>query len=84
MQSFVDNVIDSAGWLEWDGDFGIDTLFYGEYKNSGPGSSVNGRVKWGGFKIITRKNEASLFSVRNFIGGQSWLPSTGIPFTSNI
>ncbi|KAK9724464.1 hypothetical protein RND81_05G074700 [Saponaria officinalis] len=84
MESFLDNLINSAGWLEWSGNFALNTLFYGEYKNFGPGSSINGRVKWGGYKVITSVTEASQFSVANFIGGQSWLPATSVPFTAGV
>ncbi|KAK9142113.1 hypothetical protein Syun_011513 [Stephania yunnanensis] len=37
MQSYMSNVIRSEGWLEWQGNFALDTLFYGEYMNYGPG-----------------------------------------------
>ncbi|KAK9724459.1 hypothetical protein RND81_05G074600 [Saponaria officinalis] len=84
MESFLDNLINSAGWLEWSGNFALNTLFYGEYKNFGPGSSISGRVKWGGYKVITSVTEASQFSVANFIGGQSWLPATSVPFTAGV
>ncbi|KAL7214455.1 hypothetical protein ACSBR1_026796 [Camellia fascicularis] len=74
LQTYLDTLVNPAGWLEWDGNFALNTLYYGEYKNSGPGSSTSGRVKWG----------ASQFSVANFIAGQSWLPSTNVPFTSGL
>ncbi|KAJ8448621.1 hypothetical protein Cgig2_010508 [Carnegiea gigantea] len=84
MESFLDKLINPAGWLAWDGNFALNTLYYGEYKNSGPGSSTTERVEWGGFKVITNVSEASQFSVANFIGGQSWLPATNVLFTAGI
>ncbi|KAL9240386.1 hypothetical protein vseg_014611 [Gypsophila vaccaria] len=84
MESFLDSLVNSAGWLEWSGNFALNTLFYGEYKNFGPGSSINERVKWGGYHVITSVVEASQFSVANFIGGSSWLPATGVPFTAGV
>ena len=84
MQTFLDGLINPAGWLEWDGNFALNTLYYAEYKNSGPGSSTSGRVKWRGYKVITNAAEASKFSVANFIGGQTWLPGTGVPFTAGL
>jgi len=84
MQTFLDGLINPAGWLEWDGNFALNTLYYAEYKNSGPGSSTSGRVKWRGYKVITNAAEASKFSVANFIGGQGWLPGTGVPFTAGL
>lgn len=80
LNSFIDNLIDPAGWLEWNGTFALDTLFYGEYKNRGPGSNTSARVTWPGYKVITNTTEASLFTVRQFIQGNEWLSSTGVPF----
>ncbi|KAK1667867.1 hypothetical protein QYE76_056026 [Lolium multiflorum] len=37
------------GWLEWDGDFALKTLFYGEYGNDGPGAGTAGRFTVGQF-----------------------------------
>ncbi|KAL7183971.1 hypothetical protein ACSBR2_026195 [Camellia fascicularis] len=84
LQTYLDTLVDPAGWLEWDGNFALNTLYYGEYKNSGPGSSTSGRVKWGGYRVISSATEASQFSVANFIAGQLWLPSTSVPFTSGL
>lgn len=84
IQSYLDTLVDPAGWLEWDGNFALDTLYYGEYRNSGPGSSTSLRVKWRGYRVITNPTEASKFSVANFIAGRSWLPATSVPFTSGI
>ncbi|KAH9608930.1 hypothetical protein KSS87_002789 [Heliosperma pusillum] len=84
MLSNIDDVVDPAGWLEWDGDFALDTLFYGEYKNRGPGSNTSARVKWPGYRVINSSTEASNFTVANFIEGGVWLPKTGIPFYLNL
>ncbi|WOG91397.1 hypothetical protein DCAR_0310646 [Daucus carota subsp. sativus] len=84
IKNYMETLVDPAGWFEWDGNFALDTLYYGEYQNSGPGSSTSGRVKWGGYRVITSQTEASKFSVANFIAGKSWLPATNVPFTSTI
>ncbi|CAM8973445.1 unnamed protein product [Rhodiola kirilowii] len=84
LQTYLDTLIDPAGWLEWDGDFALNTLYYGEYRNIGPAASTTKRVTWKGYKVITSATEASQFSVSNFIAGRSWLPATDIPFTSGI
>lgn len=84
LQTYLDTLVDPAGWLEWDGNFALSTLYYGEYKNSGPTSSTSGRVNWLGYHIITSATEASKFVVSNFIAGRSWLPATGVPFTSDL
>lgn len=84
LQSYLDTLVDPAGWLEWDGNFALKTLYYGEYKNTGPGSSTSGRVNWGGYHVITSSSEASKFTVGNFIAGSSWLPATNVPFTAGL
>ncbi|XP_027099490.1 pectinesterase-like [Coffea arabica] len=84
MTTSIDNVIDPAGWLPWSGNFALSTLYYAEYMNSGPGAATGGRVKWGGFHILTSPAEAGKFSVGNFLAGNSWIPGTGVPFTSGL
>ena len=84
MKTSLDSLIDPAGWLEWSGNFALSTLYYGEYMNTGPGSSTANRVKWPGYHVITSASEASQFTVANFIAGNSWLPSTHVPFTSTL
>lgn len=84
INSFIDDLVDPAGWLEWDGTFALDTLYYGEYNNRGPGSNTGGRVKWKGYRVITSATEASKFTVRNFIQGNEWLSPTGIPFFNDL
>eukprot|EP01018_Ginkgo_biloba_P037216 Gb_25439 [translate_table: standard] len=84
MQSTLDDLIDPAGWLEWDGNFALNTLYYGEYMNSGAGAGTARRVKWGGYRVITSASEASKFTVGQFIAGNSWIPATGVAFTSGL
>lgn len=84
MQTYMDSLVDPKGWLEWDGDFALNTLFYGEYKNLGPGSPTSQRVTWRGYRVINSASEVSQFTVANFIAGQSWLPATGVPFTAGL
>uniref|UniRef100_A0A803P2R3 Pectinesterase n=1 Tax=Cannabis sativa TaxID=3483 RepID=A0A803P2R3_CANSA len=84
MKTSLDSLINPAGWLEWSGNFALNTLYYGEYANTGPGSSTSNRVKWSGYRVITSASEASKFTVGNFIVGGSWLPATNVPFTSGL
>ncbi|KAL0400889.1 UNVERIFIED_CONTAM: Pectinesterase 2 [Sesamum latifolium] len=83
MQTYLDSLVDPAGWLEWDGNFALNTLYYGEYRNMGPGSSTSRRVPWRGYRVITSAAEAGRFTVANFIAG-AWLPATGVPFTAGL
>ncbi|KAI6706623.1 hypothetical protein NL676_009585 [Syzygium grande] len=55
MKTYLDSLIQPAGWMEWNGNFALKTLYYGEYMNTGPGSSTKKRVKWGGYRVITRR-----------------------------
>ncbi|XP_059298002.1 pectinesterase-like [Lycium ferocissimum] len=82
--SNIGSLIDPAGWLEWNGDFALKTLYYGEYMNRGPGSNTGARVKWPGYRVINSSAEASQFTVGNFIQGSEWLPATGMPFYTGL
>ncbi|KAL7253837.1 hypothetical protein ACSBR1_008224 [Camellia fascicularis] len=85
LKTFLDALVDPAGWLAWEyTDFALDTVYYGEYGNYGPGSLTSGRVKWPGFRHITDPKEASMFTAGNFIAGRLWLPATGVPFTMSL
>ncbi|KAL5222305.1 hypothetical protein ABZP36_027018 [Zizania latifolia] len=84
MQSQLDSVVNPAGWLEWSGNFALDTLYYGEYQNTGSGADTSNRVKWKGHRVITSASEASTFTVGNFIDGDVWLAGTSIPFSVGL
>nr|DAD33968.1 TPA_asm: hypothetical protein HUJ06_012819 [Nelumbo nucifera] len=84
MESTIGDVIRPEGWMPWAGDFALDTLFYAEYNNRGPGANTDHRVKWKGFKVITKKDEALRYTVGPFIQGDEWLKDTGSPFTLGL
>eukprot|EP00268_Persea_americana_P062919 TRINITY_DN8106_c1_g1_i1.p1 TRINITY_DN8106_c1_g1~~TRINITY_DN8106_c1_g1_i1.p1 ORF type:complete len:587 (+),score=48.07 TRINITY_DN8106_c1_g1_i1:154-1914(+) len=84
MQSYIGDHIYPAGWLEWNTTFALDTLYYGEYMNYGPGGAVGQRVQWPGYRVITAPEEAGKFTVGQFIFGSSWLPSTGVAFEAGL
>lgn len=84
METFIDDCVDRAGWSPWAGGFGLDSLFYGEYMNRGPGASVGGRVRWGGYHASLSVVQAEGFTVAGFISGNVWLPSTGVSFDSGL
>ncbi|KAB2085995.1 hypothetical protein ES319_A05G435100v1 [Gossypium barbadense] len=84
MLSYMHDHIDPRGWLEWNGSFALDSLYYGEYMNYGAGAAVGQRVKWPGYRVITSESEASNFTVAQFIYGTLWLPSTGIAFLAGL
>ncbi|KAK7284630.1 hypothetical protein RJT34_19379 [Clitoria ternatea] len=83
MQTWMDNVVNAAGWREWDGNFALSTLYYAEFNNSGPRSSTANRVTWPGFHVINATDAAN-FTVANFLLGDDWLPQTGVTYTNNL
>ncbi|KAL3653629.1 putative pectinesterase/pectinesterase inhibitor 61 [Castilleja foliolosa] len=84
MLTYMDDHINPRGWLAWNDTFALDTLYYGEYMNYGPGGSIGQRVNWTGYHMITAPAEAGKFTVAQFISGSSWLPSTGVSFMAGL
>ncbi|KAL2483629.1 Pectinesterase/pectinesterase inhibitor 18 [Forsythia ovata] len=84
MQSNIGDLIDPAGWAEWNGDFALKTLYYGEYMNSGAGAGTSKRVNWTGYHVITDPAEAMKFTVKEMIQGGEWLSSTGVTFAEGL
>ncbi|CAN1827813.1 Pectinesterase 3 [Linum perenne] len=85
MQSSIEGFLNPLGWLPWVS--GVDppsTIFYAEYQNTGPGSSVAGRVKWAGYKPELTRDEAARFTVESFLHGSTWLPATSVAFDSTL
>ncbi|KAG1342564.1 pectinesterase [Cocos nucifera] len=78
LENQIGSFIHPAGYLAWDGDFALDTLYYAEYNNKGEGSNVTARVKWPGVHVIDRTT-ADKYTVANFIEGKRWIPSRGAP-----
>ncbi|CAF1938256.1 unnamed protein product [Brassica napus] len=83
LKNFMDGFIDAKGWNEWMGDFALQTLYYAEFMNTGPGSETANRVNWPGYHVIN-ETEAVWFTVSNFIVGDYWLPSMGVPYTGGL
>ncbi|XP_062030605.1 probable pectinesterase/pectinesterase inhibitor 7 isoform X2 [Rosa rugosa] len=83
MQGFIDSFIEPAGWLAWNGDFALSTLYYAEYNNRGPGSNTSNRVTWPGYHVIGATDAAN-FTVSNFVLGDNWLPQTEVPYTGGL
>uniref|UniRef100_A0A0D9Y7G7 Pectinesterase n=1 Tax=Oryza glumipatula TaxID=40148 RepID=A0A0D9Y7G7_9ORYZ len=84
MQSVVGGLIDPAGWMPWDGDYALSTLYYAEYNNSGAGADTSRRVTWPGYHVLNSTADAGNFTVGNMVLGDFWLPQTGVPFTSGL
>lgn len=72
MRSYMGPVIQPDGWLPWDGTFALDTLYYGEFENFGPGAgNVSARVPW---SSEIPPGAVGMYSIQNFIEGDLWLP----------
>lgn len=83
MQTYMDSSIHVDGWIAWNGDFALNTSYYAEYNNTGPGSNMTGRVTWPAIQSIN-VTEAANFNVDKFLLGDDWLPQTGVPYTSAV
>ncbi|CAN6200261.1 unnamed protein product [Urochloa humidicola] len=81
VQTKMEGLIHPRGWLEWNGSFALDTLYYAEYMNRGPGANTSARVTWPGYHVLTNATDAANFTVLNFIQGDLWLNSSTFPYT---
>ncbi|GAB2220193.1 hypothetical protein Drorol1_Dr00007836 [Drosera rotundifolia] len=84
MQSYIDNAIAPEGWTPWVGTFGLDTLFYAEYGNRGPGAVETERVKWPGIKHLTPGQVSQFTPGKFFTSADAWIKSTGCPYTPDM
>ena len=81
MDAYIDDLIHADGYLPWqglEGPSGMDTCFYAEYHNTGPGSNKSKRVNWAGIWNLNSK-AAHWFSPSKFFHGIDWIQATGIP-----
>ncbi|KAL8214871.1 hypothetical protein R6Q57_004320 [Mikania cordata] len=83
MKTFMDSLIEGAGWREWSGDFALNTSYYAEFDNTGPGSNTSGRVTWLGFHVINATDAVS-FTTSSFVMGDEFLPQTGVPYNGGL
>ncbi|CAN0902557.1 Probable pectinesterase/pectinesterase inhibitor 59 [Linum grandiflorum] len=85
MKSYMDGIVSPDGWSKWGGtDFALNSLYFGEYNNTGAGACTDYRVKWRGFHVINDDVTAKQFTVNGLYAGRSWLPSTGVPFSGDL
>ncbi|KAK9697422.1 hypothetical protein RND81_08G036300 [Saponaria officinalis] len=72
MESTIEDLVDPSGWMPWEGEFALKTLYYAEFNNHGPASDVSKRVKWAGYKKSISKEEAMNYTVMPFLQG-TWI-----------
>ncbi|KAH9662870.1 Pectinesterase [Citrus sinensis] len=70
--TYMDKIITPRGWYDWGDKNREMTVFYGQYKCSGPGAYYGGRVSWS--RELTQEEAEPFISVE-FIDGHQWLPS---------
>ncbi|XP_058770332.1 pectinesterase-like [Vicia villosa] len=78
MENIIGDLIQPVGFLPWNGNLFLDTCYFAEYANTGPGADVKARVKWS--KGVLSKADATKYTADQWIQGGIWLPATGIPF----
>lgn len=81
----MESLVHPKGWLEWNvSGFGLDTLYYAEYMNRGPGADTSARVTWPGYHVLAGAADASNFTVQAFVQGDLWLNSSSFPYTLGL
>lgn len=64
------DIIVPEGWSDWNDPSRDRTVYYGEYKCTGPGADYSKRVNW---SHQLNDDEAALFLNISFIDGEQWL-----------
>lgn len=70
MYTYMSAIIVPEGWYDWGNPSRESTVFYGQYKCSGPGANTFGRVPWA--HQLTDQ-EAQPFLELSYIDGGSWI-----------
>ncbi|KAH7294618.1 hypothetical protein KP509_27G009900 [Ceratopteris richardii] len=73
LYTYMNNIIVPDGWYDWGQPSRRGTVFYGQYKCSGPGSRRNRRVPW---SHELSDAQAQPFLQLSFIGAGNWLQET--------
>ncbi|KAL5561056.1 hypothetical protein UlMin_030803 [Ulmus minor] len=68
--TFMDKIVLPQGWSDWGDQKRDSKVFYGEYKCSGPGAILAGRVPWA--QILTDE-QAQPFIGTYYVQGETWL-----------
>ncbi|WOL17878.1 hypothetical protein Cni_G26671 [Canna indica] len=66
---YLAEIVRPEGWLPWSGEFALPTLYYGEFRSSGPGAKATARVPWS--SKIPEGHLAS-YSLENFLQIGKW------------
>ncbi|KAL1546003.1 pectinesterase [Salvia divinorum] len=83
MESFLDDFIHPDGWMPWEGNFALQTLFYTEFNNRGPAAPKAQRVKWQGVKELPPAR-IKRFTAAEFLDGNRWIPKQRVPYAAGF
>ncbi|CAK9145251.1 unnamed protein product [Ilex paraguariensis] len=68
--TFMDKIVLPQGWSDWGKPGRNLSVYYGEYKCSGPGANLSGRVPW---SRALSDEEAMPFMGTYYVDGDTWL-----------
>ncbi|KAJ0041178.1 hypothetical protein Pint_28409 [Pistacia integerrima] len=68
--TYMDKIITPRGWYNWGDKNREMTVFFGQYKCSGPGADYGGRVPWS--RELTQQQAQPFISI-DFIDGHEWI-----------
>ncbi|KAL0368208.1 UNVERIFIED_CONTAM: putative pectinesterase/pectinesterase inhibitor 28 [Sesamum calycinum] len=83
MQSNIGGFVAPEGWSVWQGTFALDTLYYAEYQNRGPGSDQKSRVAWKGIQHFSPQMAESWTGAK-FYHGDEWIRNSGVPYVPTM
>ncbi|GLT38103.1 hypothetical protein SLA2020_123700 [Shorea laevis] len=68
--TYMEKIVLPQGWSDWGDQKRDSRVYYGEYKCSGPGANLTGRVPWA--RVLTDE-EARPFIGTYYVEGETWL-----------
>ncbi|KAL1350694.1 probable pectinesterase/pectinesterase inhibitor 21 [Arachis duranensis] len=83
LDTYLDDLVTPAGYMPWqtaEGLSGMDTCYYAEFGNRGPGADNTNRVNWLGIKKNFTAQAANMYNPTNFFRGDEWIKVTKIPY----
>jgi hypothetical protein len=84
METHIDDLIQPEGWLPWVGDFALDTCFYAEFQNTGPGANTTGRVNWPRVKKNITCAQVLEFAAGRFFLGDEWIREAQVSYIGGM